>query len=173
MKFELEKSIEVLERTPEVLQVLLKDLSDGWIQNNEGANTWSPYDIMGHLIHGEKTDWMIRIRTILGAADNKLFLPFDRFAQLRENQNKSIDELVFEFEQLRDKNIGELKGLRITKKQLQLTGTHPELGEVTLRQLISTWVVHDLGHISQISRVMAKQYQDEVGPWINYLGILK
>ncbi|MCF2873243.1 MULTISPECIES: DinB family protein [unclassified Tenacibaculum] len=148
-------------------------MSKEWIVNNEGKNTWSPYDIVGHLIFGEKTDWMVRIKTILSKSENKLFEPFDRFAQLKEDQNKPIQELIKEFKTIRKSNLNELISLNITTKDYNLTGIHPEFGQVTLKQLISTWAVHDLGHIAQISRVMAKQYTEEVGPWINYLGILK
>ncbi|MEM8965405.1 MAG: DinB family protein [Bacteroidota bacterium] len=172
MRFDLNKSIEVLEKTPAVLESYLLGLSDEWLRSNEGENTWSPYDIVGHLIIGEKTDWMVRIRIILNS-ENKLFEPFDRFAQLQEDQSKPIAELLENFSELRARNLDELKSLKITMDDLKLTGIHPELEKVTLAQLISTWTVHDLGHIAQISRVMAKQYKGEVGPWINYLGILK
>ncbi|WP_272149863.1 DinB family protein [Tenacibaculum aiptasiae] len=173
MNFELNKSIEILEKTPQILEALLNGLSKEWIVNNEGKNTWSPYDIVGHLIFGEKTDWMVRIKTILSESENKLFEPFDRFAQLKEDQNKPIQELIKEFKTIRKSNLNELISLNITTEDYNLTGIHPEFGQVTLKQLISTWAVHDLGHIAQISRVMAKQYTEEVGPWINYLGILK
>lgn len=173
MKFELNNSIEILEKTPKILESYLGGLSNNWLKNNEGENTWSPYDIVGHLIFGEKTDWMIRAKTILSQSENKMFEPFDRLAQLKENQNKLMSELIAEFKDLRKSNLKELKSLNITNKNYDLKGIHPELGEVTLEQLISTWVVHDLGHISQISRVMAKQYEANVGPWKAYLGILK
>ena len=173
MKFELDKSIEILERTPQVIEALLSGLSNEWLRNNEGENTWSPYDVVGHLIFGEKTDWIVRIKIILDESKNKLFEPFDRFAQLNEDQNKPIDALINEFKLLREKNLEELTSLKITSKDFNRIGIHPEFGEVTLEQLISTWVVHDLGHIAQISRVMSKQYTKEVGPWINYLGVLK
>lgn len=173
MIFELDKSKEILERTPNVLDTLLTGLSKGWIENNEGKNTWSPYDIVGHLIFGEKTDWIVRIKTILNNSKNKLFEPFDRFAQLNEDQNRPISDLINEFKLLREKNLNELESLNISQKDYERVGIHPEFGNVTLKQLISTWAVHDLGHIAQITRVMAKQYTKEVGPWINYLGILK
>lgn len=173
MEFSLEKSIEILEKTPTVLESYLKDLSEEWIKNNEGKNTWSPYDIVGHLIFGEKTDWIIRIMTILSDSENKLFEPFDRFAQLNKHSKMPITELLEEFRELRKNNLNELKSLNIIEKDFNRIGIHPEFGEVTLMQLVSTWVVHDLGHIGQISRVMAKQYSKEVGPWIDYLGILK
>ena len=173
MRFSLNKSLEILERTPSVLASYLSGLSDEWLKQNEGENTWSPYDILGHLIVGEKTDWIVRARIILGSAEDKRFKPFDRFAQLREDQNRSISDMLKEFGELRSDNLEELRAFDITEKQLNLTGIHPEFGEVTLSQLLSTWTIHDLNHISQISRVMARQYKEAVGPWINYLGILK
>ncbi len=172
MKFDLNNSIEILEKTPKILEACLSELSDSWLKNNEGENTWSPYDIIGHLIFGEKTDWIIRAKIILSQSENKTFEPFNRFAQLKENQNKPISELLAEFKNLRESNLKELKSLNITDKDFKLKGIHPELGEVTLDQLLSAWVVHDLGHISQISRVMSKQYLKNVGPWKAYLGIL-
>ncbi|WP_127019912.1 DinB family protein [Flagellimonas beolgyonensis] len=173
MIFELDRSKEILERTPNVLDTLLTGLSKEWTENNEGKNTWSPYDIVGHLIFGEKTDWIVRIKTILKNSENKLFEPFDRFAQRNEDQNRPISDLINEFKLLREKNLNELESLNISQKDYERIGIHPEFGNVTLKQLISTWAVHDLGHIAQITRVMAKQYTKEVGPWINYLGILK
>lgn len=173
MIFELDKSKEILERTPEVLKSLLTGLSEEWIKNNEGENTWSPYEVVGHLIFGEKTDWIVRIKCILSESENKRFEPFDRFAQLKENPNRPITDLLDEFKVLRERNLNELTSLNITQEDHNKTGIHPEFGDVTLKQLISTWAVHDLGHIAQISRVMAKQYTEEVGPWMNYLGILK
>lgn len=172
MKFNLNDSIEILEKTPKILESYLNGLSNNWLKNNEGEDTWSPYDIIGHLIVGEKTDWIVRAKTILSQSENKIFEPFDRFAQLRQNQNKAISELIAEFKSLRESNLIELKSLTITNKDLELKGIHPAFGEVTLEQLISTWVVHDLGHIAQISRVMAKQYKTNVGPWKAYLGVL-
>jgi len=173
MTFEIDKAIEILERTPLAIETLLKGISEEWLKNNEGENTWSPYTIVGHLIHGEKTDWIPRAKIMLSDAQNKTFEPFDRFAQMRENQDKSIDELLAEFKDLRSQNLQELKSLQINNSKLSSKGVHPELGEVSLEELLSTWVVHDLGHISQITRVMAKQYKNEVGAWKAYLGILK
>lgn len=172
MKFSLNHSIELLERTPSILESYLYGLSDMWLKNNEGEQTWSPYTILGHLIHGEKTDWIVRIKLILGNSEEKLFEPFDRFAQFHEKQNQSSAILLKEFKDLREQNIIELKMLNISESDIKLTGIHPEFGSVTLAQLISTWVVHDLGHIAQISRVMANQYKLEVGPWVSYLGVL-
>ncbi|WP_298513695.1 DinB family protein [uncultured Kordia sp.] len=173
MTFDIEKSIEILSQTPETLTTMLSELSDEWLYNNEGTNTWSPYDIIGHLVHGEKTDWIVRAKIILSSAENKTFEPFDRFAQENDSKGKSIQELLAEFSELRSKNLKALETLHITENDFIKKGMHPELGEVNLKQLLATWTVHDLGHIGQISRVMAKQYTDELGPWKAYLGILK
>lgn len=170
--FSIDKALEVLEQTPSTLNSLLKDLSDEWIFSNEGEETWSPYDVVGHLIHGEKTDWMQRLTKVLSDHD-KHFEPFDRFAQFESSKGKSLQQLLSEFEKLRAKNLMSFKSLQITDADLEKTGIHPDFGEVTLRQLLATWVTHDLGHIAQISRVMAKQYSHEVGPWTTYISILK
>ncbi|MFY7671824.1 DinB family protein [Tenacibaculum sp. MEBiC06402] len=171
MSFNITKTIEILERTPKTLKSLLLGVSKEWIYNNEGENTWSPYEIVGHLIHGEKTDWIPRAKIILSNSENKTFEPFDRFAQ-NKVEKKPIDELIKEFENLRKNNIKTLKSFQIDTNKLMQKGIHPELGDVNLKQLLSAWVVHDLGHIAQISRVMAKQYDKEVGVWKEYLGVL-
>jgi hypothetical protein len=173
MTFNLSKSIEVLSKTPATLNTMLHGLSDEWLYNNEGENTWSPYDIIGHLVHGEKTDWVVRAKIILSSAANKTFESFDRFAQINDSKGKSIQELLEEFSRLRSQNLQELETLHITESDFIKKGIHPELGEVSLQHLLATWTVHDLGHIAQIARVMAKQYATEVGPWQSYLGILK
>ncbi|WP_430410086.1 DinB family protein [Kordia sp.] len=173
MKFNLKKSIAVLSNTPKTLHTLLNSLSDDWLLTNEGENTWSPYDIIGHLIHGEKTDWIVRTKIILSDDESKIFESFDRFAQEQENNGKTVQELLAEFTQLRKQNLEILAQLQITENDFLKTGIHPELGEINLKQLLATWTVHDLGHIAQIARVMAKQYATEVGPWNAYLGILK
>ena len=173
MEFELDKSLEILERTPSVLNIMLNDLSTEWTTHNEGDNTWSVYDVIGHLIHGEKTDWIPRAQIILSNQTDKTFEPFDRFAQFENSKGKTLGILLREFETLRIENIQQLKSLNITEEALYKTGIHPEFGSVTLRQLLGTWVAHDLGHIAQISRVMAKQYKDEAGPWTQYLRILQ
>ena len=173
MTFNINKSIEILERTPMILASFLDGLSEGWIKNNEGENTWSAYDVLGHLIHGERTDWIPRARIILSDKTDKTFEPFDRFAQEKNSEGKTIEELLAIFKKLRAENLEALKAMQLTELKLLETGTHPELGTANLKELLSTWVVHDLGHIAQISRVMAKQYKSEVGPWSAYLGILK
>lgn len=172
MTFNLNKSIEILECTPNVLATFLNGLSDEWILTNEGEDTWSPYDVIGHLIHGEKTDWLVRVNLILSDNQNKTFAPFDRFAQFEESKGKTISALLKEFQELRGNNLSELKSKNITSDDLNKIGIHPTFGNVTLEQLLSTWVAHDLGHIAQIARVMAKQYKDEVGPWREFLPVL-
>lgn len=171
MKYNIDKGIEILERTPQVLNDLLLNLSNEWTSGNEGPNTWSPFDVVGHLIHGEKTDWIPRTKIILKYGLERPFEPFDRFAQYEVSKGKTMNELLTEFEDLRKENIEEFNSLPI-QKNLDKKGKHPELGEVTLRNLLSSWVVHDLGHISQITRAMAKQYTQEVGIWTQYMGIL-
>ena len=173
MNFSIEKSIEILERTPDVLNTMLQNISADWTSNNEGEETWSVYDIIGHLIHGENTDWIPRAEIILSEKPGKTFEPFDRLAQFEESEGKSLTQLLEEFKILRKKNIEHLRSKKLTYKNLEEKGIHPAFGEVTLSQLLSTWVVHDLNHIAQISRVMAKQYKTEVGPWIEYLRILQ
>lgn len=173
MKFNLDDAISVLTRTPSVLREMLQGLPSEWIKGNEGENTWSPYDVLGHLIHGERTDWIVRAKTILKEGEEKAFKPFDRFAQFTESQGKSLEELLDIFESLRQENIQILKEMKLNQQDLTKTGTHPELGKVQLKELLATWVAHDLDHIVQISRTMAKQYKEEVGPWCKYLSVMK
>lgn len=173
MNFSLDKSIEILERTPTVLKELLNNISDDWSMNNEGGESWTPYDVLGHLIHGETGDWLERTDIILSDGGNKNFKPFDRFAQFEESKGKSLKDLLGEFMMLRIMNLEKLKAKNITEADLDKKGIHPAFGEVTLRQLLSTWAVHDLNHTAQIIRVMAYQYKDNVGPWSEYLRILK
>ncbi|SNY99956.1 DinB family protein [Flagellimonas pacifica] len=172
MNFELNKAISVLERTPSTLISLLNDLPKEWTQENEGDSTWSPFDVVGHLIHGEKTDWMVRTEIILGDSPNKEFEPFDRFAQFENSKGKTLKVLLEQFKELRAENLKTLRVKNISAADYSRKGIHPEFGAITLSQLLSAWVVHDLGHIAQISRVMAKQYKEEVGPWPKYLTIL-
>lgn len=172
MNFNLNNCIEILSRTPAVLDSLLGGLSDEWIHNNEGEATWSPFDIVGHLIHGDKTDWIPRMKVILSDGPDKKFDPFDRFAQFEASKGKNIRQLLDEFKALRKKNIEILKSKNLDAQDLSKTGIHPEFGEVRLEQLLATWTAHDLSHLSQITRVMARQYTREVGPWKQYLPIL-
>jgi uncharacterized damage-inducible protein DinB len=173
MEFQLDPAIEILGRTPATLGSLLQGLSEGWVLKNEGGDTWSPYDVLGHLIHGEQTDWIPRARIILEHGEARPFEPFNRFAQFDQSNGRSTQALLDEFAALREANINTLRALNLSKEQLAKRGTHPELGVVTLAQLLATWVVHDLDHVGQVARVMSKQYSDAVGPWKEYLGILK
>ena len=172
MKFELNKSYEILEKTPAVLKELLSKLNDDWVMNNEGPETFSPYDVIGHLIHGEKTDWAARAKIILEFGLSKPFIPWNRFAQFEESKGKTLAQLLDEFSAVRDENLKWLQSLNLTEADLDKKGMHPKLGEVTMRNLLSTWVVHDLTHIAQITRVMAKQYKEEMGPWPEFFRIL-
>lgn len=173
MDFDLEKSVEILQRTPAILRSLLQGLPDDWVFNNEGPDTFSPFDVVGHLIHGEKTDWRERAAMILQYGESKTFVPYDRFAQFEESKGKTLQQLLDEFDRLRMDNIAWLKSLQLSNQELNKKGVHPSLGIVTLRQLLSAWTVHDLTHIAQVSRVMAKQYKDEIGPWAEFFRILK
>lgn len=172
MLFELDKSLEILERTPLVIEAMLRGLSKEWITINEGPETWSAYYVVGHLIHGEKTDWIPRMEIILSDQANGKFEPFDRFAQFKESEGKSTAQLLDEFKSLRQRNVDLIRSKKLTADDFVKKGVHPDFGIVTLAQLLSTWVVHDLTHIAQISRVMGKQYKSEVGPWKAYLRIL-
>jgi hypothetical protein len=170
--FNLNDAVAVLERTPAGLTALLSGLPETWIRSTEGEGTWSPYDVIGHLIHGERTDWIPRARHIL-ASDKRPFESFDRTAQFTESQGKSLGELLEMFANLRRENVGALMGMNLTEADLGRRGLHPELGEVTLSQLLATWVVHDLDHVAQIARTMGKVYGEVTGPWTAYLSILR
>lgn len=172
MEFALDKSIEILERTPVVLSTLLAGLSADWTMQNEGGETWSAFDVIGHLIHGEQTDWVPRMKHILELGTSEPFAPFNRFAQFEASKGKSLDQLLEDFTRLRNENLRILEQTRLDEDALCKQGIHPALGIVTLKQLLSCWTVHDLSHIAQISRVMAKQYAGEVGPWKAYLSVI-
>lgn len=172
MQYSLERSYEILDRTPAVLNALLSGLPDDWVMPNEGPETFSPFDVVGHLIHGEKTDWTIRTKLILDFGNTKTFERYDRFAQYEESKGRSLQQLLDEFGRLRKENMIWFKLLNLTEDDLDRKGMHPVLAEVTLRNLLATWVVHDLTHISQITRVMAKQYKTEMGPWPEFFRIL-
>lgn len=172
MAFSLPEAVMVLERTPQVFRALLAGLPDAWLLADEGPETFSALENLGHLIHGERTDWMPRAAIILAQGADRRFEPYDRYAQRREMTGKSVAQLLDEFDTLRAANLARLRGWEISEAQLDLEGEHPALGRVTLRQLLSTWVAHDLGHLAQASRVMAKRYRDDVGPWRQYLPIL-
>jgi len=173
MELDLDHAQAVLARTPTVLDALLRGLPDPWIRNHEGPGTWSPFDVVGHLIHGERTDWIPRARIILEAGKSRPFEPFDRVAMFEASRGKALAELLDAFAALRRQNLATLRGWRLTPEQLRLTGRHPELGSVTLGQLLATWVAHDLGHLVQVSRVMARNYAGEVGPWRAYLKVVQ
>ena len=172
MKYNLTQALEILERTPAVLNALLTGLSDDWLMNNEGPETFSPYDVVGHMLHGETTDWTERIKRILEHGNTKAFDIFDRFAMYEESKGKSMQQLLQEFENLRKNNIAWFKSLKLTEADLDKKGMHSVLGEVSLRNLLSTWVIHDLTHMAQITRVMAKQYKEEMGPWLEFFRIM-
>lgn len=169
----LEECLSVLTRTPVVLDVLLRDLPEVWTTATEGPGTWSPYVIIGHLIHAEKADWMPRLTIVLEHGANRPFEPFDREAQFRQNNGKSLPALLDEFSDLRHDSVARLRAMNLTSEQLERNGRHPALGLVTARQLVATWTAHDLAHTLQISRVMAKRCKLEVGPWAEYLSVMK
>ncbi len=172
MEFQLEQATEILRRTPATLNALLRHLPEEWVLSTEGPESWSPFDVVGHLIHGEEADWIPRAKLILEHGESRPFEPFDRFAMFEKSKGKTLDELLDRFEQLRAESLQELERMNITPEMLARRGMHPELGAVTLGQILSTWVVHDLGHVGQVVRVMAKQYGEAVGAWRAYLPVL-
>jgi hypothetical protein len=172
-QFNLPETIAVLTRTPTVLDALLRDLPNIWVRRNEGEGTWSAFDIVGHLAFTERTDWMIRVRITLESGEARPFDPLDRFAQLKESQDKSLEQLLDDFARLRKENLILLDSLNLQPEDLTRRGRHPVFGPVPLSELLSTWAVHDLTHLHQLSRVMAHQYRDTVGPWSAYLGVLQ
>ncbi|MFI5279280.1 MAG: DinB family protein [Gemmatimonadales bacterium] len=172
MAFDLALSMDVLARTPGTLRALLSGIGDPMVRGNEGPDTFSPFDVVGHLIDGEETDWMTRARIILAQGRDPKFEPYDRFRHQARNKGRSLSSLLEEFSRLRAANLDQLRAWQLAPAQLDLTGIHPRFGRVTLRQLLAAWVVHDLGHVAQVARVMAKQYTDDVGPWIPFLPVL-
>ena len=172
MELSLDAALEILPRTPGTLKTMLKGISPRWSTGTEGQDTWSAEGVVGHLIHAEETDWIPRATIILTKGESQAFEPFDRFAQAKRFQGWSLTRLLDQFADLRAGSLRTLRGWRLKPEQLTLRGRHPELGPVTLSQLLACWVVHDLGHVAQISRVMAKQYSDAVGPWKAYLPVL-
>lgn len=171
--YNFDRAVEILERTPRILRAWLGGLDRAWTHSNYGEDTFSPYDVVGHLIHGEKADWLARARIILEHGPSRPFDRFERYAMFEESRGKSLDELLDEFERARVGNLAVLRKLELTPETLALRGTHPALGEVTLSQLLATWVAHDLNHLAQIAKCMATQYYDAVGPWRAYLTVLK
>ena len=173
MEQNLVDTIALLTRTPATLDVLLRDLPEAWTSHDEGENTWDVFDVVGHLIHGERTDWMPRVRMILEFGDARTFVPFDRFAQFRESEGKSLPQLLDQFARLRADNLAELRAMNLQPADFERRGRHPALGAVSLSQLLGAWAVHDLTHLHQISRIMAHQYRGAVGPWSKFLGVLQ
>jgi hypothetical protein len=171
-RFSLSDAVAILERTPGTLKALLAELPATWVEATEGDGTWSPYDVVGHLVHGERADWIPRARHIL-AGDARPFEPFDRNAQFSESVGKGLDELLALFAELRRRNVAAVVAMNLTDRDFDRRGLHPELGEVTLAQLLATWVVHDLDHITQVARTMAKVYGEATGPWSAYLSVLR
>jgi DinB superfamily len=172
MTFDLDRSLEVLGRSPATLRALLDGLGESWVRGTEGPDTFSPFDVVGHLIDGEETDWIPRARIILARGPDLRFEPYDRFRHRARNAGRSLPSLLDEFTRLRAANVTLLRSWKLTERELDLPGEHPTLGRVSLRQLLAAWVVHDLGHVAQVARVMAKQYRDEVGPWVPFLPVL-
>ncbi|HEY7169466.1 MAG TPA: DinB family protein [Vicinamibacterales bacterium] len=173
MEQDLSATIALLSRTPAALDGLLRDLPETWTRATEGPGTWTPFDVVGHLLHGERTDWIQRIRTILEFGETRPFQPFDRFAQQQESEGKSLARLLDEFAAARADNLSQLSALNLKPADLARRGRHPSLGPVTLSNVLATWASHDLTHLHQISRVMATQYSDAVGPWKKFLGVLQ
>jgi hypothetical protein len=170
--FAVDEATTILARTPATLDAMLSGLPESWIAANEGAETWTPFDVVGHLIHGERTDWIPRAKIILEYGESRPFEKFDRFAQFAASRGRTLTDLLDEFASVRRANLQTLTAFRLTERDLDRRGIHPELGVVTLRQLLATWTAHDLDHVVQISRVLARQYADEVGPWRAYLRII-
>ena len=170
--FVMEEAVAILARTPPTRDALLRGLPDAWIGAHEGGETWSPFDVVGHLIHGERSDWMSRVRILLAHGESRPFDPFDRLAQFEESRGRSLGSLLDQFAALRSENLAALAALRLSDADLERRGRHPSLGVVTLRQLLATWVAHDLDHLLQIARVLGRQYSDEVGPWRAYLRVI-
>jgi hypothetical protein len=173
MEHNLPDTIALLSRTPATLDALLRPLPESWTRQNEGGDTWSAFDIVGHLIHGERTDWMPRAKMILEFGETRTFVPFDRLGHVRDSQGKSLGQLLDEFARLRSENLDELRALNLRREDFDRRGRHPALGVVTLSQLLAAWVGHDLSHLHQISRVLAHQYRQAAGPWSVYLGVLQ
>ena len=171
-RFDLQDATGILARTPAALDALLRGLPPHWISAHEGGETWSPFDVIGHLVHGERTDWVPRARIILERGESKPFPPFDRLAQFEAFKGRPLDSLLEEFTELRRESLASVAAMQLTTADLDRTGQHPAFGSVTLRQLLATWVAHDLDHIVQITRTLARQYTDEVGPWRAYLGVI-
>jgi hypothetical protein len=173
MEQRLQQTMALLARTPATLNAFLRELPDLLTRQNEGGDTWSAYDIVGHLVYAERTDWMPRVKMILEFGETRAFEKFDRLGQVKESKGKSLPQLLDDFTRVRAENLNELRALNLQTEDLNRRGQHPSLGVVTLSQLLATWVAHDLTHLHQLSRIMAHQYREAVGPWSAYLGVLK
>jgi DinB superfamily len=173
IKHDLQQTISLLARTPATLDALLRDLPEAWTSTTEGQDTWTAFNVVGHLVDGERVNWMPRAKMILEQGDSRPFEPFDRMGHLRETQGRSLNQLLEQFAHLRSQNLAELRSWNLEQQDLERTGRHPAFGTVTLSQLLATWAVHDMTHLHQISRIMAHQYRDAVGPWSTYLGVLQ
>jgi len=172
MTHNINDTVSLLARTPIALNALLRDLPDTWTLRNEGDKTWSAFDVVGHLIHGERADWVPRVKMILEFGETRAFEPFDRCGHEREVKGKSLGQLLYEFARVRAENLEKLRAFNLQPGDFEKRGRHPALGVVTLSQLLATWPMHDMTHLHQISRIMAHQYQDTVGPWSAYLGVM-
>jgi hypothetical protein len=172
MKFKLDRAVAVLSRTPATLDALLRDQPEDWTHCHEGPDTWSPFDVVGHLAHGERTDWIPRVRMILDHGEQHAFRPFDRIGMFESSRGKTINELLDELAEARADSLRTLEDMRISPGDLMRTGRHPSFGPVTMEQLLAAWVVHDLGHIRQVTRVMAKQLREAIGPWSRFLPVV-
>jgi len=173
MEQNLQYTISLLARTPAAINALLRDLPEAWTSQNEGENTWSAFDVVGHLINSERTNWMPRAKMLLQFGDTRAFEPFDRFSQVRQSEGKSLGDLLDEFARLRAENLSELRAMNLAQRDLERRGRHPALGVVTLSELLASWAAHDLTHLHQVSRIMAHQYREAVGPWSRFLGVLQ
>jgi len=173
LEFQLNQAKRILSTTPATLRSLLEGLPEPWITANEGDSTWSPFDVLGHLIHGEETDWIPRAKMILNDGEARSFEEFDRFAMFEKSKGKTLIDLLAKFEKARQTSLRDMDEMRLTPELLEKRGRHPQLGTVTLAQLLATWVVHDLDHVAQIVRVMSRQYNDAVGPWKQFLRVLQ
>lgn len=172
MSFVLQDAMALLARTPKVLDICLRDLPESWTMRNEGDKTWNAYDVVGHLCHGERTDWIPRVRRILDHGESVPFERFDRFAQERESQGKSLGQLLDDFQELRAESLRQLSALKLTEADMARKGMHPILGGVTLGMLLASWPVHDMTHVHQVSRILGHQYREDVGPWTKFMGVL-
>jgi DinB superfamily len=173
MTHDLDETIALISRTPATLNTLLRDLPEIWTRRNEGGNTWTPVDVVGHLISGERTDWMPRVRIILEHGSTRTFDPFDMQGHVREVEGKTLEQLLDEFARLRSDNLNTLRAMKLGPAELARPGRHPSLGDVTLSELLATWAAHDLTHLHQLTRILAHQYRDLVGPWSQYMGVMQ